>query len=362
MRKSATGQSFSAPQPDQRPNRLQTLQALRFFAASAVLIHHVIASASIAQGLEYPRFISGWNFGGLGIDVFFVLSGYVITLQVGTPPLRFGLHRLARIYPAFLCSLVLATAMLYFVGTLPASTIRFDWSFLLLPAGQVQTWNFVPYWTLMYEMAFYAAIFCFMLCGTKAFDFLLTAWIGVIVVMGYHHPIEPQWTANWKILITNPLCLMFIAGALLARAHRGTIWPGAAFLALVFLPNYWGHFIGTESAVIGIGIAGVMQLCILAETHIRVPNILIRGGDVSYGLYLIHHPIDVALCAVLPSAPNLLWPIIGIMIIIAGGGGLLFGWADHVFYRWIKSTIDIRLRPKPSYDTTNVIAPARVIV
>jgi peptidoglycan/LPS O-acetylase OafA/YrhL len=59
---------------------------------------------------------------------------------------------------------------------------------------------------------------------------------------------------------------------------------------------------------------------------------LARAGDWSYGLYLIHVPILIAVCAAgaMLSAPAKL--VFVVAFVVAGAGGLAFGWAEHSIY------------------------------
>src|SRR5947208_9971420 len=100
---------MAASQPVRPVARLDALTGLRFWFAFLVVMHH---------SLEHwfgPRVYPVADFGYIGVDFFFVLSGFVLTWS-WRPELRarrFWWHRFARIWPLHLTTLVLAVV---FVG------------------------------------------------------------------------------------------------------------------------------------------------------------------------------------------------------------------------------------------------------
>lgn len=92
------------------PQRANNLGALRLFAALLVLVGHAYG----LRGLEGPLFLSTVPLGLLGISIFFVISGYLVTesWDRDPQPLRFLARRSLRIFPGLvvcvaLCALVL---------------------------------------------------------------------------------------------------------------------------------------------------------------------------------------------------------------------------------------------------------------
>jgi peptidoglycan/LPS O-acetylase OafA/YrhL len=101
-----------ASMPARRPARLDALTGLRFWFAFLVVAHH---------SLEHwygGRVHALADFGYIGVDFFFVLSGFVLTWSArpGVGPLRFWWNRFARIWPLHLTTLLLAVALGVGVG------------------------------------------------------------------------------------------------------------------------------------------------------------------------------------------------------------------------------------------------------
>src|SRR5262245_26289401 len=91
--------------------RLRAIQCLRAFAASMVLFQHSVFYAGQAEGWELLSF-RRLQIGALGVLLFFLISGFVMAMQVGQSPLRFAAHRVLRIYPGYGLALGLATLLI----------------------------------------------------------------------------------------------------------------------------------------------------------------------------------------------------------------------------------------------------------
>lgn len=97
--------------------RLDSLQVLRGIAAMLVLLSHATGQARSAAGYSYLNeiFINGW----VGVDLFFVLSGFIIyhtnINHIGNPKKirEFAIKRIIRIYPIYI-ALTVPLAMVYF--------------------------------------------------------------------------------------------------------------------------------------------------------------------------------------------------------------------------------------------------------
>lgn len=144
-------------------NRLLGLELLRGFAALLVLAEHVPGVVQHVVGVETPLPPALATFHGYwGVDLFFVLSGYLIGLTLdkpGTTAKSFLSARLARVLPLYLLA-TLACLAVPAARTLPLSATMLVTTFTLMPvAGDAlnpQTAH--PWcWTLCYEMAFYAS-------------------------------------------------------------------------------------------------------------------------------------------------------------------------------------------------------------
>ncbi|HYN97987.1 MAG TPA: acyltransferase [Pilimelia sp.] len=168
--------------------RLEWLDALRGFAALAVVYWHLGPRAILGPPTEARQWV---DIGKYGVVLFFVISGYVIPMSLDryASLRRFWVGRLFRLYPAFL---VASAAMLavYASGAIapprvltehPVTTVTAHATMLqgLLGAPQL-----VPvYWTLSYEMVFYLAAAGMFVLGLHRFAGGVAAGLAAVAAL-----------------------------------------------------------------------------------------------------------------------------------------------------------------------------------
>lgn len=154
------------------------IDLLRFSAALCVMWFHyawfawnvpleaIGLSGAIGEPARYPELVPFSSWGWVGVEVFFVISGYVIALSaIGASAARFLRSRLLRLAPALWFFVTLT-----FLVTLSYTHVPFDEvatlyvkSMLLDPRGG--SWLDGVLWTLTVEVAFYGCIFLLLLAG-----------------------------------------------------------------------------------------------------------------------------------------------------------------------------------------------------
>jgi peptidoglycan/LPS O-acetylase OafA/YrhL len=179
-------------------NHFPLLDPLRFGAAFGVALFHQLfwswAWVSIGHpGFErtvgadvlYPSAAPFTWFGWVGVEIFFVISGFVIANSASrSSPTQFLVGRALRLYPAvWVCATATLLVLLLFGGG-PASKFIMPYlhAMTLVPEGVTKQSLDVVYWTLAAEMAFYVLVFCAMLTGKitlRHFAFGLTIWSAV---------------------------------------------------------------------------------------------------------------------------------------------------------------------------------------
>jgi exopolysaccharide production protein ExoZ len=137
--------------------RVLPMDGLRAYAAGIVFLFHSALLMQEHQHLDGP--IVDWMLHSqYGVDVFFILSGYLISGLVARPGFEFGkylVHRVARIYPALLAMFALCIVGLVVVRHQTIALPELIANLLLVngPLG-LKPLNNVT-WSLMYEFAFY---------------------------------------------------------------------------------------------------------------------------------------------------------------------------------------------------------------
>ncbi len=284
--------------------KLAGIQALRGVAALLVVFVHYNGTA-VSHGFSFP----GWEraaVSGIGVDIFFVISGFIMELTAGGRSYRAGdattflKRRAARVLPLYWALTVLAFAATLVLGSAINSSFsvsQFILSMLLLPAtgpdGQGQYVVSVA-WTLAYEMYFYL-LFAALLrltsrqrISTLALLFAASIAIGLIA--------EPR--APLLRYLVDPILLEFLAGCALANAlrsgwkvqSRGVWLIGAAGVAAMLLeltfvvPPAW--------RVVFWGLPAFALVASVVLSKHRAPRFFEAPftylGNISYSLYLSH--------------------------------------------------------------------------
>lgn len=232
---------------------LPEIDGLRFVAILAVLLVHVLdqmvnrSALGHAQALEHPLLLQKVNLLGRGVQLFFVISGFILAQPFvrqfidGGKPVSLGsfyLRRITRLEPPYLLSLLLyAAAFVLFRGdtirtVLPALGAHALYSTQLL-YGHVKILNFVT-WSLEVEVQFY------LLTPLLARVFLLrpTLLRRAVLLAGIALSAAPAWAPvlGYRSMLPYSLCY-FLVGFLLADlriaarpAWRHPLWDAANLL------------------------------------------------------------------------------------------------------------------------------------
>lgn len=306
-RKSEPPNSNYAHEPSRRT--LDSIQYLRGIAALLVVIYHVFPQLQ-RMGFTHdgPEALS------TGVDIFFVISGFVMVYSTARHPERGGLaflkDRITRIVPLYWSLSFVMLALLVFVPS-AAQTSQLDMahviaSFLFVPwvhPVQHQYWPMlVPGWTLNYEMFFYV-IFAIALTIAKQRRIIVVLFSCTVLVVFTLTPIFAQ--ANGVLgFYTKSLILEFAYGMLLGelflrnprRTSNGwwiVILIGALCLAVspiarAFVPQ--GISAGVPALLIVLG-----ALYVPLNLNVGGERIARKIGDASYSIYLSHYILMSAL-------------------------------------------------------------------
>ena len=332
-------------------SQLLTLQATRGVAANLVVFSHLfLVEAKYTAAGVLPAFAL---YGMAGVDVFFVLSGFIMVAVAGRNigPIQFLWRRAARIYPTYwlvsLAVLALAIVAPAMVNSSIIAPISLWRSFLLVP-GETMPLLAVG-WTLVHEMYFYMVFAIFLALRLPVLAGLISWGVLLLVILA----IVPDQVAASPFLrlVTSPLTLEFMMGAVVGILWRKRRLPGviavgavgltalalsigyvAPLLSLVTSPHLdaWRVIIfGVPSALLIYALTGIEMLYWKA----RSTALLVALGDWSYATYLTH----VLVISAIGRALVLFAPAGGIggsMILIATGllGANIVGAAIHVFF------------------------------
>lgn len=309
-----------------KPATLYGIQYLRAFAALAVVVFHAAERTGHAFAI-----------GAAGVDVFFVISGFimwVISERRAITPGRFLMDRARRIVPVYWLAtgVMVAGALAGLFPNLVLSGSHVAASLFFLPARSPSSGELWPVlvqgWTLNYEMFFYLVFAACLSLPSRLRLTVMAVAFGLLVVFG----LLVESDDPLFLMYTRPIILEFVAGMLIARLWLDGHVPRRP-LAL---------------ALIGLGLAGFVTIgifrlpfdewtcgplaCVLVygtvalEKHggiARLP-LPVMLGDASYSIYLWHtFAISVAakaamLLGLAPAIAFVLSTCAGIALGIAG--------------------------------------------
>ena len=287
--------TISTPATRPPATKLSSVEALRGVAAVAVVLSHT--ARHVNKAYSAPGLITLFQSGHAGVDLFFVISGFII-LYVHHPDVghsgRLGHYlgrRFSRVMPLYWVAL-LVTIGLGAAGShvIPSAPVL-AWSAFLLPSMSEPILGIA--WTLQYEVVFYL-VFAILIANRRAGIALIAAWFVWIAAtaMGLRSSQVP-------LELCGPYCLEFLMGMAAAQlvfsgrvgrpftvAVAGAVW----FLTMMVLESLSVFDGFVESARLVYGPAAALLIAGLASAEragrVRVPVWLQILGGASYSIYL----------------------------------------------------------------------------
>lgn len=313
-----------------RPDsRLYEVDLLRIIAALSVVLYHYTFSGHLGghSPVAYPALSPFTRYGYLGVDLFFMISGFVVLLSAwGRRPSDFVISRIVRLYPAFWVAVTITTIV----------SITLSHGHFRIAVGQylanLTMFNSVPnipnvdvvYWTLWSELRFYALVFIMAAIGiTRARVLtLLWLWLGATVLI---ESVAIPGGGALDLVVQSQFSHYFIAGMALCLVHRFG-WDGqiTAILALclgnaTYRGIGYAHDIGNRyhaelKPAVVVAVIGVIFL-VLILVALRVTSgraWFTKVGALTYPLYLVHAHIGFVLFRHLDGTVNraLLLPLL----------------------------------------------------
>lgn len=326
------------------PNyKLTNIQILRGLAAVWVVLYHALG-LPLPSGEVNPILGFAAGFGYFGVDIFFVLSGFVICYSVHGKMITAGAffrRRAERIVPPYF---ILTTVL--FIGMLAAPSLfhsmnasldHFLRSIVYLSFTRYDFPVLYIGWTLEYEMLFYLLAALALAFGMQVFN-RLSVIIALLIVGGV---LVTQAYGPVRVFgfVTNPIILEFgfgfvIAGVFLTKRidSYSMVALGVAITAIALInPTH-------RALLAGIPSAALLCICLAMHHRVTLPqfikNPLSTVGEASYSIYLMQ-VFSLPLAGKLSRfAAAVLEP--NTFILLTTGFTIFLGW---VFFRYVETPI-----------------------
>lgn len=299
-------------------NKINSIQYLRAIAAILVVYTHCLSFVSSGDSYQ-ASFYHLKSFGAIGVDIFFVISGFIIAhvstkLSGPKDTLGFIKKRFVRVNPTYYVASILAL-ILRFISKphdpFPNQEVLKTITVIpLFDTGSV-AWKPILYigWTLAYEWLFYLMFTIVLLLSISKKNITLVTIFVITSVIGYLIPIDSIQYRFATSAIVLEFCMGVIIASILVHTKGNMNWlypllalvTGLVWYALIvrngygfyaeakyarFPVYYWSRFFiwGIPSAMIVFGVIFLEQSGKMSFNN----KILLLLGDASFSIYLIH--------------------------------------------------------------------------
>ena len=267
------------------------LQALRAYAALSVLVFHF----TLVPAMMLPI-----NSGSFGVDVFFVLSGFIIAWSADKSTHHFLLHRLIRVLPTYWIVTTLGFGMTLLAMSLPDALGWYGQSLLFLTRADGRPPIIFVGWTLLYELFFYVIY-----AGALRLGARLAPWLCVVLFGALAYGLDRMGAPMrpWPLLAEFAYGLaifLFVKAIGPSGGGAASRWLALLLVAGGLFALYWfepeikgaidlAHQM-RRAIVLGLPSAAIVLGLILLERAGWRTNsrIVLALGNTSYALYLLH--------------------------------------------------------------------------
>lgn len=264
---------------------IYSLQILRYIAALSIVLFHI------------PYF-RGFT---IGVDIFFVLSGFVISYVANINKNHFFLKRLIRIIPLYwsLTIFIFIFKLIYpeifsshqnvyelFKSLFFIPIFSEDLSKILYPVVMVG-------WTLNYEILFYLLFSFSILISNKYYEYICILLISIIVLV-------PNFIKTENIILiylSNSIMIEFIYGIIIFKLYKNLsyfnhyYYPIISFLLILITLQI--PFQNIRCIDLGLTSLCIVIFVLSVEKYIPKLEIFNKIGLLSYAMYLVHsYPIS----------------------------------------------------------------------
>jgi peptidoglycan/LPS O-acetylase OafA/YrhL len=298
---------------------IATLDLLRLAAALAVVLFHYFFRGAAAEGFlgeGYPLAAPFAFHGYLGVNLFFLISGFVIAWSAENRRWdQFAIARFVRLYPGFLLCMTITFAIVVLAGTplLPASFAQYAANLSMFAPAFGQPFVDGVYWSIVLELAFYGWVTLALFTGLfqrRKLE-LIFIWLAISALNEFF-----LGSGAARLLFTTEFGPFFAAGVLVHHLHaHGRSLPALLLLAAAFLiscgtlsvtqhwmQDHYGIAVSSANLVVAnVVMHGALIGAVLLRHRVRSSALTLAMGGLTYPLYLLHQNIGyLAINAAVP--------------------------------------------------------------
>lgn len=266
-------------------NELDNIQVLRAIAALMVVTNHFLSNT--VQGVFKHN-------GGLGVDIFFVISGFlmVYTQNESKTAWDFFISRVKRIYPLYII-----VSIPLIITTFPLWQLNYiAGNFLLSPGFGSKDYHMAnsPAWTLVYEMLFYIMFSISLLIRKDKISACVIVCLMIVIVNSMAGQYPRLGWVDFGYIIGDKLMLDFAAGCIIAVIFSKIEFKISFFAGLLLTLIIIGvslYYLTPYERLYRFGAPAILIVCISLISYSGsglVYSMFHKIGDSSYSIYLSH--------------------------------------------------------------------------
>lgn len=293
--------------------RIQIIDGLRFLAAMSVVAFHLAFRVWCKPDrpyFEYPVIGQIAQYGYLGVDLFFMISGFVILMTASRGgPANFLRSRAIRLYPAYWVAVIFTALSLAALGGEVRSTADIAINMTMLQSFVGIEHVDGSYWTLVIELHFYALMLLVLLVRQiERIDWILAGWLALSVAVDFIPDMAPagDWfAAQWSHY--------FVAGAIAYRVRSSGLTVlramvfGAAYLQAC---RHGVWYMALKERLTSVPHEPAVMLTVIATMFLLFASLAVWRWDIkhrwlpacgalTYPLYLVHGAVGTSVLATL---------------------------------------------------------------
>lgn len=288
--------------------RIDALDLLRMVAVMMVILFHFAYRGGVAEHMSDVFLPALWpvaKYGVLAVDMFFVISGFVIAYSAeGRTAVEFAIARFSRIYPAFVVCMTITFAVTLAIGAPRFAASFGQWAANLAIAAPMLKQPFMDgaYWSIVYEVTFYGWVAILIQAGLfrRRIDVIIVVWLAVSVVNMDLHIVMVR-----RLFLTDESGF-FVAGLLLYEFWRGrrdllakvllvtaTITATVQALGNIDLNRNYYQVPYDDRVVVLLVLLAIGTVALSVRIgKVPLPSRLVTAiGGLTYPLYLLHQQI-----------------------------------------------------------------------